>query len=129
MKLKNWIDECKLLDMGFKGPRYTWHRNGTYERLDRGLCNTEWQMKFPPRYNISQESNRTTVPGHAPTDKKIKNEGLPSSTYPPKQLPTAPTRPKKDVSKAGQTSYSFLALIMKESFPTLRTPSTLIFIG
>ena len=46
------IDDCSLMDLGFKGPRFTWCNNRfqgnlVYERLDRGLCNQEWLNLFP----------------------------------------------------------------------------------
>ena len=47
-----WIFENELVDMGFTGPMFTRTRgnsSSTFEgaRLDRALCNTEWQLKFP----------------------------------------------------------------------------------
>ena len=49
----NCINNCKLIDLGFTGPRFTWsnkHRNkDTHirERLDSFLCNQEWIKNFP----------------------------------------------------------------------------------
>ncbi|KAJ1377867.1 Endonuclease/exonuclease/phosphatase superfamily [Sesbania bispinosa] len=45
-KFNNCILNCGLLDMGFKGPKYTWEGRGIKERIDRGLCNTTWRMRF-----------------------------------------------------------------------------------
>lgn len=46
------INKCKLLDLGSSGPRMTWTNNrqglaNTMERLDRALCNEDWQTMFP----------------------------------------------------------------------------------
>lgn len=41
-----------MIDVGFFGPRFTWHHGTTAEnrqsaRLDRSLCNEEWRRSFP----------------------------------------------------------------------------------
>ena len=46
------IDECSFMDLRYVGPRFTWTRhfkNGRsiWERLDRGLANNGWFLKFP----------------------------------------------------------------------------------
>lgn len=46
------INECKLMEIGASGPKFTWSngRQGNaniQKRLDRGLCNEEWQALFP----------------------------------------------------------------------------------
>ena len=46
------IDECSFMDLGYVGPKFTWTRhfeNGRsiWERLDRGLANNGWFLKFP----------------------------------------------------------------------------------
>lgn len=45
------IDECGFIDLGFVGSQFTWRKhfaNGhsIWERLDRGLANNEWFLKF-----------------------------------------------------------------------------------
>ncbi|XP_047943132.1 uncharacterized protein LOC125189963 [Salvia hispanica] len=42
-----WIINSRLMDLGFLGPRFTWKRGNLYERLDRGLCNTDWRLAYP----------------------------------------------------------------------------------
>ncbi|KAI9087491.1 hypothetical protein K1719_030631 [Acacia pycnantha] len=47
-----WIQNCKLLDIEPCGPFFTWKGpkweglDQVYKRLDRCLCNTQWQEKF-----------------------------------------------------------------------------------
>ncbi|KAJ8440990.1 hypothetical protein Cgig2_020019 [Carnegiea gigantea] len=51
-KFKFSIANNALIDLGFSGPKFTWNRGKTMEtrksaRLDRGLCNTLWRVRFP----------------------------------------------------------------------------------
>ena len=46
------IDECGFMDLGYVGSKFTWARhfengNCIWERLDRGLANNGWFLKFP----------------------------------------------------------------------------------
>jgi exonuclease III len=41
------ISECGLSDLGYSGDKFTWHRGGIRERLDRGLASDAWRNKFP----------------------------------------------------------------------------------
>ncbi|CAL9021651.1 unnamed protein product [Prunus brigantina] len=44
------IDSCGLKDLGYRGPKFTWWRNGPEDirvRLDRGLATWEWCTLFP----------------------------------------------------------------------------------
>ena len=46
------IDECGFMDLGYVGSKFTWARhfeneNSIWERLDRGLANNGWFLKFP----------------------------------------------------------------------------------
>ena len=50
-RFKHWIENTGLIDLGFSGPKFTWARglspNTRKEaRLDRALCNSEWQVRF-----------------------------------------------------------------------------------
>jgi hypothetical protein len=49
---RNTIEICRLYDLGFSGPKFTWS-NKRYdlffmqERLDRVLANSAWIDNFP----------------------------------------------------------------------------------
>lgn len=40
-------DHClkDLIDIGFSGDPFTWHRDGTWKRLDRAFINIEWRLR------------------------------------------------------------------------------------
>ena len=45
------LDECGFIDLGYVGSPFTWQKhfaNGhsIWERLDRGMANNEWFLKF-----------------------------------------------------------------------------------
>ena len=44
------LDDCGFIDLGFSGPKFTWHgkRRGEFiwERLDRGVANYEWLNRY-----------------------------------------------------------------------------------
>ncbi|KAL4368982.1 hypothetical protein GQ457_05G017200 [Hibiscus cannabinus] len=42
-----FIFNSALIDMGFFGPKFTWHRGSLFQRLDRCLCNIAWYDTFP----------------------------------------------------------------------------------
>ena len=50
---REYIDICKLMDLGFQGPKFTWTNkhpnwhNNIKERLDRSLINAKWKSLFP----------------------------------------------------------------------------------
>lgn len=46
------LDECRFLDLGFVGSRFTWSKHfaddhSIWERLDWGVANANWFLKFP----------------------------------------------------------------------------------
>lgn len=47
----NTLNDCKLMDLGFLGPKFTWSNKRKHapihERLDRGCANDLWFAKFP----------------------------------------------------------------------------------
>ncbi|XP_015970877.1 uncharacterized protein LOC107494332 [Arachis duranensis] len=56
LEFANWISDCNLIDMEAKGSKFTWrgavrdNRDRVFERLDRGLCNSDWRIQFPEAY-------------------------------------------------------------------------------
>lgn len=42
----DFVNMAELQDLGFKGPAFTWHRGGLFEKLDRVLGNVNWVRKF-----------------------------------------------------------------------------------
>lgn len=50
----NVLDNCGLLDLNTTGAKFTWHRTQGYKqmakRLDRGLANLQWRLKFPEAF-------------------------------------------------------------------------------
>jgi hypothetical protein len=48
----HFVSEVGAIDLGFSGPKFTWTNKrvgwaNVRERLDRGLCNVDWQSLFP----------------------------------------------------------------------------------
>lgn len=45
------LDECRLMDLGFVGSRFTWFKKCAnnvmvWERLDRALASNDWLEKY-----------------------------------------------------------------------------------
>jgi hypothetical protein len=47
------LEDCKLEDMSCVGDRFTWRRGKIRERLDRSICNREWNDLFPSSASIN----------------------------------------------------------------------------
>lgn len=47
LRFQDFLFDYALADMGFIGPKFTWQRGITLERLDRALCNLKWSERFP----------------------------------------------------------------------------------
>lgn len=67
-KFRDTMALCKLQDMGFCGPKYTWYnrREGSdfvEERLDRAFANQDWFDLFP---RVQLEILLTCSSDHAP---------------------------------------------------------------
>lgn len=50
--LRECINKCELIDLGFTGPKCTWSnlregRSLIKERIDKAYCNEEWIKSFP----------------------------------------------------------------------------------
>jgi hypothetical protein len=62
------LEECRLTDLGFYGPKYTWRncREGEdfiKERLDRGMTNQAWRDIFPSqKLMLKQLYGQITLP-------------------------------------------------------------------
>ncbi len=51
LEFRGTITACNLIDIGYRGPPYTWNNNRdpptfVQERLDRALATTEWLTLF-----------------------------------------------------------------------------------
>jgi hypothetical protein len=67
-KFRRVVHECKLGDLGFKGPKFTWsnkRESGVFvkERLDRALASPEWCTQHP---NAVVEVIQVTNSDHKP---------------------------------------------------------------
>lgn len=63
----NWIENQGLIDLKFSGPEHTWFWGNSAEtfkstRLDRGLINVQWRLRFErARNGCFQKLNLTIV--------------------------------------------------------------------
>ena len=46
-EFSDWICDLGLIDIPLHGLRFTWRRNESKSKLDRGLCCNGWLFKFP----------------------------------------------------------------------------------
>ncbi|XP_057545914.1 uncharacterized protein LOC130824909 [Amaranthus tricolor] len=46
-EFSEWIRELGLIDIPLQGLKFTWRRNDSRSKLDRGLCCNNWLIKFP----------------------------------------------------------------------------------
>ncbi|XP_020218078.1 uncharacterized protein LOC109801423 [Cajanus cajan] len=44
---KDFVNRYHLMDLGYTGAPFTWHRGNVFERLDRSLASYEWRILFP----------------------------------------------------------------------------------
>ncbi|CAL1397558.1 unnamed protein product [Linum trigynum] len=49
---RDCMEDCRLMDLGFTGPRFTWFtsKSNLKERLDRSICNLDWHKEFPSSF-------------------------------------------------------------------------------
>jgi hypothetical protein len=48
------LEDCQLQDMAYIGDRFTWRRRSIRERLDRSICNREWNLLFPLSGSVNE---------------------------------------------------------------------------
>jgi hypothetical protein len=46
-EFRDCLSACELHDMGHTGDKFTWRRGEVRERLDRAVCNSDWNALFP----------------------------------------------------------------------------------
>ena len=46
-EFSEWIRDLGLIDIPLQGLKFTWRRNESKSKLDRGLCSNDWLIKFP----------------------------------------------------------------------------------
>ena len=46
-EFSNWIRDIRLIDIPLHGLKFTWRRNNSRSKLDRGFCCNDWLIKFP----------------------------------------------------------------------------------
>ena len=46
-EFSKWIIDLGLIDIPLHGVKFTWRRNASKSRIDKGLCCNEWLRKFP----------------------------------------------------------------------------------
>ncbi|GER38247.1 serine-aspartate repeat-containing protein E [Striga asiatica] len=66
LRFNRMIDQCGLIDLGYKGPTFTWQgtcRGGVRikERLDRILANSEWRLTYPEAVVKHLRTSRTEL--------------------------------------------------------------------
>lgn len=48
--MRTWVDNFGLIDVGFRGPEFTWTNNTVRERLGRSFCSDAWRFAFPEAF-------------------------------------------------------------------------------
>ena len=51
-EFSEWIEELGLIDIPLHGLKFTWRRNESKSKLDRGLCCHAWLRRFPNLYML-----------------------------------------------------------------------------
>ena len=59
----DWIRDVGLIDIPLQGLKFTWRRNESKSKLDRGLCCNEWLLKYP---NLKLMGLRRSCSDHNP---------------------------------------------------------------
>ena len=70
-EFSDWIEELALIDIPLQGVKFTWRRNESKSRLDRGLCCQSWLSKFP---NLSLLGLERSFSDHNPILLSLESE-------------------------------------------------------
>ena len=62
-EFSEWIEQLGLIDIPLQGVKFTWRRNESKSRLDRGLCCQTWLRRFP---NLSMVGLHRSFSDHNP---------------------------------------------------------------
>ena len=58
-----WIHNMGFIDIPLQGLKFTWRRNASKSKLDRGLCCNDWLIKFP---NLNLQGLKRSCSDHNP---------------------------------------------------------------
>ena len=76
-EFSEWIRDLGLIDIPLQGLKFTWRRNESRSKLDRGLCCNNWITKFP---KLTMMGLRRSCSDHNPILLKLED----SSNWGPK---------------------------------------------
>ena len=62
-EFSEWVVALRLIDVPLHGVKFTWRRNDSKSKLDRGLCCQSWLRKFP---NLNMVGRNRSVSDHNP---------------------------------------------------------------
>ena len=62
-EFSEWIAVLNLIDIPLHGVKFTWRRNDSKSKLDRGLCCQSWLRKFP---NLNMIGLNRSISNHNP---------------------------------------------------------------
>ena len=62
-EFSEWIVDLGLIDIPVHGVKFTWRRNESRSRIDRGLCCNTWLRKFP---NLNMSGLKRSSSNHNP---------------------------------------------------------------
>ena len=62
-EFSEWITDFNLIDIPLHGMKFTWRRNESKSRLDRGMCSHNWLRKFP---NMNMVGLKRSFSDHNP---------------------------------------------------------------
>ena len=69
-EFSEWIRDLGLIDIPLQGLKFTWRRNESRSKLDRGLCCNDWPIKFP---QLNMQGLKTSCSDHNPLLLNLEN--------------------------------------------------------